>query len=123
MSSNQLVLDALAREGVQMTEETLIKAAEVAPITVTNNGIRSTGVPSTPKLSHQKGPATPEIWLLPDGYPEFSDTLKNVAFRKEWNSVRSTLLRSVCRLGIHQAEWSYASVDDCLKWTPSSGQR
>ena len=137
MSSNQAVLEALAKEGVFTTEEALLRAVKDQQ-TIPAPGVNGTRMPPLGDLVVIARPAPPKgcsNGSLPVRLESLGETNGAIALERktehpvpggggvderlphglegERRGIRALAGRAMCCLGIHPAPWIYLHEDDC----------
>ena len=129
MSSNRSALDALAQEGIVMTEEQLLREAQKVP----SNGNGSTPAPAKEQMAYNNGtsPSMTAVKAKPSSEgpqrgsepsrptavvcPEATGEAQLVTRRGRQRTPKPWLMTVLCRLGIHRGPWSYLAEGDCTQ--------
>ena len=137
MNSNQTVLQALAKEGVVMTEETLLRAVN-DPQSLPSQGPSAPGRPllddlvliASPHLTEGRldgslpmrlvplgetnGTTKPETKTehpMPSSWGAYEEPAHGII--ATWRGICGLAGRGMCRLGIHPAPWVYLHEGGC----------
>ena len=129
MNSNRSALDALAQEGILMTEEQLLKETQkvqsngngVTPShskvqVVYNNGISPTTTagntkPSSGRPHEGSAQSRPAASALPGATGE----AQLVTRRGRQRTPKPWLMAVLCRLGMHEGPWAFVAEGNCTQ--------